>query len=94
VAANDDFGGLETSQVQFGANAGQTYYISVDGFNGATGDIIFQLSLVSSVNLQPTVLIPERRTGFAAGRPIDPDGQLSSPRRHMWICNGIATAIR
>ena len=56
VAANDDFGGLVTSQVQFGANTNQTYYITVDGFNGATGDIVFNLNLLSSTNLQPTVL--------------------------------------
>ena len=69
VAANDDFGGLVTSSIQFGANANQTYQISVDGFNGASGDINLQLNFLSSSNLQPTVLT---RTGDQALRLGDP----------------------
>jgi hypothetical protein len=69
IAANDDFGGQVTSQVQFGANANQIYYISVDGFNGAAGDIVFNLNLLSFTNLQPTVL---SNTGDRALRLGDP----------------------
>ena len=70
VAANDDYGGLETSQIQFGANAGQAYYISVDGFNGAVGDIIFQLNFTSSVNLQPTLLMANGDRALRLGDPL------------------------
>jgi subtilisin family serine protease len=38
LAANDDSGG-QTSAVTFNAIAGTPYYIQVDGFSGATGDI-------------------------------------------------------
>ena len=69
VAADDDYGGLFTSYVQFGANANSTYEIAVDGFNGATGDISLQLNFLSSSNLQPTVV---QRPGDRALRLGDP----------------------
>lgn len=70
VAANDDFGGVATSQVQFGANINQTYYISVDGFNGDAGDISFALSFLSSSNLQPTVLTGGGDRALRLGDPL------------------------
>ncbi len=39
VAANDDFNGGITSSASFSATAGSTFYIAVDGFGGATGNI-------------------------------------------------------
>jgi hypothetical protein len=44
VGANDDFFGPQ-SQVLFTAQAGTTYYISVDGFAGDTGDITLNLAM-------------------------------------------------
>jgi hypothetical protein len=69
VAEDDDYGGQETSYVQFGTTANQIYQIAVDGFNGATGNISFQLNFLSSSNLQPTVV---SRTGDQALRLGDP----------------------
>jgi subtilisin family serine protease len=39
IAANDDFGSLQ-SQVSFRAERGTFYYIAVDGFGGATGNVM------------------------------------------------------
>jgi hypothetical protein len=39
ITSNDDSGGLRTSKVAFGAMAGTTYQIAVDGYNGATGSV-------------------------------------------------------
>ena len=91
VAANDDYGGQVTSQVQFGANAGQTYYISVDGFNGATGDINFQLSLLSSANLQPTVLTANGDQALRLGDPLILTVDFIPTTSHVdlqWYLNG------
>jgi hypothetical protein len=91
VAANDDFGGLVTSQVQFGANAGQTYYISVDGFSGATGDIIFQLNEISSANLQPTVLTANGDQALRLGDPLILTVNFIPTTSHVdlqWYFNG------
>jgi subtilase family serine protease len=46
VAANDDASYFDrTSKVRFNAIAGKTYYIAVDGYRGATGDITLNLAL-------------------------------------------------
>jgi hypothetical protein len=39
VAQNDDAGGAATSAVEFNAVGGTTYFIAVDGYRGATGNI-------------------------------------------------------
>ncbi|HWY31162.1 MAG TPA: hypothetical protein VNX46_10425 [Candidatus Acidoferrum sp.] len=91
VAANDDFGGLVTSQVQFGANSGQTYYISVDGFNGAVGDIMFQLNFASSVNLQPTLLSANGDRALRLGDPLILTVNFIPTSSHLdlqWYFNG------
>lgn len=90
IASNDDYGGLQTSYLQFGANSNQTYQITVDGFNGASGDISLQLDFLSSSNLQPTVL---HRPGDQALRLGDPliltINLLPSPDlQFKWYLNG------
>ena len=45
VAANDDIdfdGGVYQSAVAFEAQAGRTYYVAVDGYDGATGDVVLR----------------------------------------------------
>ncbi|TXT39234.1 MAG: hypothetical protein FD138_122, partial [Planctomycetota bacterium] len=44
VASNDDSGGTRQSSVTFVATAGTSYYIAVDGYHGAFGDIHLNLS--------------------------------------------------
>ena len=46
VVSNDDFGGGAQSSVTFNAVGGTTYRIAVDGFGGATGNILLTYSLV------------------------------------------------
>ncbi len=45
VGDNDDHDRLETSRVQFGARSNQIYEITVDGYYGATGSILLNLTL-------------------------------------------------
>ena len=49
VAANDDARDTSTSAVTFSAVAGTTYQIAVDGYNGATGDLVLTGALEASV---------------------------------------------
>ena len=46
MASNDDVPGTigGPSAVTFTAVAGTTYYIAVDGYNGATGNLVLNLS--------------------------------------------------
>ena len=94
VASDDDFGGLKTSYLQFGANSNQIYQIAVDGFNGADGDVVLQLNFLSSSNLQPTVL---QRPGDQSLRLGDPliltINLMPSPNLSFrWFLNGSAVA--
>ncbi|MEW6159247.1 MAG: redoxin domain-containing protein [Verrucomicrobiota bacterium] len=45
MESNDDFGGDTTSQLQFSAEAGVTYAIAVEGFDGETGTFWLSLRL-------------------------------------------------
>ena len=71
VADDDDDDGQRalTSYLSVGVTSNRTYQIAVDGFNGATGDILLKLNFLSSSNLQPTVV---RRPGDQALRIGDP----------------------
>jgi hypothetical protein len=88
--ANDDYGGLPTSYLQFGANSNQTYEIAVDGFSGATGDILLQLDFLSSAKLQPTVLFRPNDEALRLGDPLILTIKLlPSPNlEYKWYLNG------
>jgi hypothetical protein len=94
VGADDDYGGLETSFVQFGVNAGQTYQIAVDGFNGATGDIDLQLNFLALSNVQPMVLQLPGDQSLRLGDPlILTINLLPSPNvQFQWYLNGSPVA--
>lgn len=49
VASDDESGGSGTSRVTFNAAAGTTYALVVDGWLGASGNIVLNLNLSSSV---------------------------------------------
>jgi hypothetical protein len=45
IASNDDYGGTRQSRVGFNANSGNSYKIAVDGWLGATGNIVLNWQL-------------------------------------------------
>jgi len=92
--ADDDYGGQETSLLQFGANANQIYQIAVDGFNGATGAISLQLNFLSSSNLQPTILSQPGDQSLRLGDPLILTVNLvPSPNlEYKWFLNGSPVA--
>lgn len=94
VASDDDYGGLVTSYLQFGANAGQTYQIAVDGFNGAVGNVLLQLNFMSSSNLQPTAVGLPGDQSLRIGDPlILTINLLPSPNlQFRWYLNGSPVA--
>lgn len=63
VAANDDEPGALTSSVSFIAMAGVTYQIAVDGYAGASGNIVLSGTLV----VDPDVLYQTDFETFASG---------------------------
>jgi kumamolisin len=49
IAANDGYGNTANCSVTFQVNAGTTYHIAVDGFDGATGNTVLNWSKNSSL---------------------------------------------
>jgi sugar lactone lactonase YvrE len=72
VVSDDDYGTNLTSLVVFGAKAGVTYRIAVDGYNGASGSIQLNLAWAPPVfpaissSWQPQVDIPGATVAFSA----------------------------
>ena len=56
LAADEDSGGFLTSQASFNAVAGTEYLIAVDGFGGASGNIVLRWSLDTSTVPFPRIL--------------------------------------
>jgi hypothetical protein len=64
VAKDDDGGGNRTSAVAFTYNPETIYYIAVDGYNGASGDITFKLD-VTLFEDPGDYRVQQRITGFS-----------------------------
>ncbi len=75
VASNDDFGGLQTSRVEFMAHEGVTYRIAVDGYMGsdevATGDVRFRLAQSEEPPPNDSFNTPTLLNGINAFRSYD-----------------------
>jgi hypothetical protein len=76
VASNSGGGGNGTSLLTFNATGGTIYQIAVDGFNGATGDIVLRLE-PATITVYSTAF--EASEGFVLSSPVS--GQNS------WITN-------
>ena len=63
-AADADSGGYLTSKVRFNATEGQIYSVAVDGYNGATGDVVLNWQLEVSSAVLPVITVqPQPATG-------------------------------
>ena len=63
-AADADLGGYLTSKVRFNAIEGQVYSVAVDGFNGATGDVVLSWQLEVTNAVLPVITVqPQPTTG-------------------------------
>lgn len=61
---DDDRGGFSTSALQFNAQAGVDYLIAIDGFNDASGNILFSwdLNVAQLVSIPRVRITPEKNT--------------------------------
>lgn len=89
-ASNDDTVGL-TSFVSLPVTAGTTYYIAVDGFNGATGEITLQTTF-DDFNDPPTITMISPANGqsigldswmYMAAEAFDPEGRAKEVRFYL-----------
>jgi hypothetical protein len=93
AAEEDDDDDSSSEVMQFGVRAGQAYEIAVDGFAGATGDIVLQLDLLTVADLLPSVV---RRSGDVAVREgdtliltVDVNRQAVPNLQMEWNFNGV-----
>ena len=68
VAGNDDDEGQTTSRLSFQASAGTTYQIALSGYQGASGNVVFNLSLAA----QPVI------TGQPASQVVQANASLNA----------------
>jgi len=95
VASDDQSGGNDTSRLVFNATAGTTYQIAVDGYHGASGNIVLSLQPVGGGGAPPndnfanriilngsTVLTTGANIG--ATSEVGEPGVLAQPTRSVW----------
>lgn len=93
VASDDDGGGFLTSQVQFNAVAGQQYLIAVDGFGGASGEVVLNWNLEVTAQVLPVIVSqPNGQTVVPGGTAIFTVGATGTDLSYQWFFNGQALA--
>ena len=91
-ARNDDDPGFEpTSLIQIGAIAGRTYEIAVDGYQGATGSVVFNWSFLAATAPPPIIISTPDDRAAKQGDPITLAVNLISSGniQFQWFFNGI-----
>src|SRR5262249_52465046 len=87
VAADEDRGGFLTSQASFNAVAGNAYLIAVDGFAGATGNIVLSWSLDTSTVPFPRIVNQPIGQAAFIGQAVQFEVTVSSatPVTYQWF---------
>jgi uncharacterized repeat protein (TIGR03803 family) len=90
---DDDYGGYLTSKVSFDCSAGAAYQVVVDGYWGASGNVVLSWSTVeNALSLATILLAPPRQTIASSGAAVtlvcQPNTGVPS-----WIFNGQETGV-
>ncbi|MBN86526.1 MAG: hypothetical protein CL885_03285, partial [Dehalococcoidia bacterium] len=90
-SSDSDSGGFLTSKLRFNAIKGEVYSIAVDGFNGATGDIVLSWQLEETEAVLPVIVshptsttgIIGQKAGFEVRLEVETD-----EIRYVWFKDG------
>jgi hypothetical protein len=89
TASDEDSGGFLTSQVSFNATAGVDYQIAVDGFFGATGNILLHWETEVTAQTAPQITRQPVSVAVAAGSPAEFEVEATgSGLSFEWRLNG------
>jgi hypothetical protein len=89
VASDEDRGGFLTSEVRFNAVAGTEYLVAVDGFAGASGDIVLSWELVPTVEQLPQVTLQPVGKVAVAGDSVTLVAAVTPANAALqWFANG------
>jgi hypothetical protein len=91
VASDNDGGGFLTSQLKFYAVADTEYYIAVDGYHGAKGEVVFRWNLFPLVNpLTKITVQPTDQSALLGDRvSLEVNYKISEPARVQWLRDGV-----
>ena len=85
---DDDGGGYLTSKVSFNIVGKTEYEIAVDGYNGASGDIVLNWLAVSTTNRYPVITsMPRPRVILTPGAALNLAFQQSGGAAIAWLLN-------
>jgi hypothetical protein len=89
VASDDDSGGFLSSTVSFNAVKDTRYKIAVDGFGGASGELVLSWKLESTAEQLPMILAhPNSQTVTEGGTVIFTVGATGTGLSYQWFFNG------
>jgi hypothetical protein len=91
VAADDDGAAFLCSLINFNTSAGTTYFLQVDGFHGATGEIHLSWSFVPTAITPPVILTQPQGETVVAGSNLTlfVAVQSGSAVSYQWFSNNI-----
>ncbi len=94
VAADDDQGGFLTSMVSFNAVSGMEYQIAIDGFAGASGNIVLTWNLQPGTNLIPIIFSQPQSQSvpLRSNYTFDALAAGQAPLRYQWYHNCLLIA--
>ncbi|HEY3324108.1 MAG TPA: lamin tail domain-containing protein [Planctomycetota bacterium] len=91
VASNDDVGNsVLTSILHFAAQNGTTYWIAVDGFNGAQGTVSLSLSVLPVISIAATDATATEAAGNTGTFTLTRTGSTASPLLVYFDTSGTA----
>ncbi|MDG1891657.1 MAG: Ig-like domain-containing protein [Verrucomicrobiota bacterium] len=88
---DDDLGGFSTSALKFNAEAGVDYFIAIDGFDGASGNILFSWDLDPTKVPLPRIRISPDKNSVTLGEPYQLRTSISGSLEGItlqWFLNG------
>jgi outer membrane protein assembly factor BamB len=89
IASDDDRGGFLASEVAFNAIQGAAYHIAIDGFAGASGNLMLGWTLDTTVTDAPRILVqPVSQTVPVGGNvTFGVTVQSPTPASYQWMFN-------
>jgi uncharacterized membrane-anchored protein len=90
VASDDDRGGFLSSEVRFNATQGTTYLINVNGFGGATGELVVGFKLETTSDRLPELVVsPGSRVVSPGVDTTFSVEAVGTSLGYQWLKNGV-----
>ena len=92
VASDEDGGGFLTSATSFNTDTGVTYYVAVDGFNGAQGAVALRWDWFQTAEPLPSITGQPQSQTVLLGQPVEfsvvAESSSGSALSYQWFLDG------